>query len=225
MIPPKGLGPETAFTGAFAIAWNSFVAIWTVGAFSSGGILFALFSLPFWFAGAQLGQNAVVGALKRERFAIGPNDFRLGQELALFDTMGTLASFGEGGALNEKVVEGSTKDLRGAKVATTMVVNDSPQTAIEVLEGVNKWRFGEGLDLSEQLWIVSEINAFLESTGKDLDYLSFPINEGGALSLQGSDAYYTSSALNPLLFMEDSSFGMKDEVDEGSEGGADGGID
>jgi len=87
------------------------------------------------------------------------------------------------------------------------------------------WRFGEGLELSEQLWIVSEINAFLESTGKDLDYQSFPINEGGALSLQGLDTYYTSSALTPLLFMEESSFGMKDEVDEGSEGGADGGND
>lgn len=216
-IPAKGLGMDTAFTGAFAIAWNSFVAIWTVGALSSGGILFALFSLPFWLAGAQLGKQAVVGALMRERFAIGPNKFRLGQELALLDGSGTRASFGEGSALNEKVAEGSTSDLRGAKVATTMVVNDSPQTAIEVLEGVNKYRFGEGLELSEQLWIVSEINSFLEeSRGSKLDVGSFPVNEGGPLGLVESDAFYASGALTPLLFMDGTY--LKNEDENSSEG-------
>ena len=44
------------YSGAFAIAWNAFVGFWTVGAFTGGGILFALFSLPFWAAGAMLGK-------------------------------------------------------------------------------------------------------------------------------------------------------------------------
>jgi hypothetical protein len=37
--------------GAFAVVWNGFVAFWTVSALASGGVLFALFSAPFWFAG------------------------------------------------------------------------------------------------------------------------------------------------------------------------------
>ena len=45
-------------TGAFAIAWNAFVAFWTVSALAGGGVLFALFSLPFWAAGAQLVKQA-----------------------------------------------------------------------------------------------------------------------------------------------------------------------
>lgn len=31
-------------------------------------------------------------------------------------------------------------DLTGARVVTTMIVNGSPQTAIEVVEGVRKFR-------------------------------------------------------------------------------------
>ena len=42
---------ESLFTGAFAVAWNAFVAVWTVGALAGGGVLMALFSLPFWAAG------------------------------------------------------------------------------------------------------------------------------------------------------------------------------
>ena len=29
---------DTAFTGAFAVAWNSFVAVWTVSALASGEV-------------------------------------------------------------------------------------------------------------------------------------------------------------------------------------------
>lgn len=45
-------------TGAFAIAWNSFVAFWTISAVAGGGLLFGLFSLPFWAAGYQLAKQA-----------------------------------------------------------------------------------------------------------------------------------------------------------------------
>ena len=46
--------PRLLAAGAFAVAWNAFVAFWTVSAIASGGVLIALFSLPFWFAGALL---------------------------------------------------------------------------------------------------------------------------------------------------------------------------
>lgn len=46
-------------TGAFAIAWNSFVAFWTISAVAGGGLLFGLFSLPFWAAGWQLAKQAI----------------------------------------------------------------------------------------------------------------------------------------------------------------------
>lgn len=48
-------------------------------AIASGGILFALFSAPFWFAGYQLAGQALGGALTHERFAIGRKRWRLAQ--------------------------------------------------------------------------------------------------------------------------------------------------
>jgi hypothetical protein len=51
----------------------------TFSAIASGGILFALFSAPFWFAGYQLAGQAFAGALMHERFAIGRNKWRIAQ--------------------------------------------------------------------------------------------------------------------------------------------------
>ncbi|MEH1943500.1 MAG: serine/threonine-protein kinase [Nostoc sp.] len=54
IIPPSGFHPSIVFTGLFAIAWNSFILVWTLGALSApfpANIPFALFSLPFWSAG------------------------------------------------------------------------------------------------------------------------------------------------------------------------------
>ena len=37
VIPPAGITTSSAATGGFAVAWNAFVAFWTVSALSGGG--------------------------------------------------------------------------------------------------------------------------------------------------------------------------------------------
>jgi hypothetical protein len=57
IIPPSGFHPSIVLTGLFAIAWNSFILFWTIGALSApfpANIPFALFSLPFWAAGCSM---------------------------------------------------------------------------------------------------------------------------------------------------------------------------
>lgn len=107
-----------------------------MSAIASGGILFALFSAPFWFAGYQLAGQAFAGALTHERFAIGRNKWRISQELAVLKDGS--AKFSGGG--KAKQLEGQTEDLTGARLVTTMIVNGVPRTAIEVVEGVRKFR-------------------------------------------------------------------------------------
>lgn len=54
IIPPAGFHPSIIFTGLFAIAWNSFILLWTISIVLASfpvNIPFALFSLPFWGAG------------------------------------------------------------------------------------------------------------------------------------------------------------------------------
>eukprot|EP00879_Flechtneria_rotunda_P010283 GHRR01010750.1.p1 GENE.GHRR01010750.1~~GHRR01010750.1.p1 ORF type:complete len:629 (+),score=211.09 GHRR01010750.1:70-1956(+) len=163
-IPPQGLSSSNIGTGLFALAWNAFVAFWTVSAIASGGILFALFSAPFWFAGVQLASQAFGGALMKERFALGRNRWRLSQELAVLK--GGKARFSDDYSRNSNArqQEGDVSDLTGTRVITTMIVNGVPRTAIEVVEGVRKFRFGEALDPSEQEWLVWEINQRIAGT-------------------------------------------------------------
>ncbi|MGM3305938.1 serine/threonine protein kinase [Anabaena sp. WFMT] len=56
-IPPVGFQSSMMFLGFFAVAWNSFILIWTIGALSApfpANIPFALFSLPFWGVGFSM---------------------------------------------------------------------------------------------------------------------------------------------------------------------------
>lgn len=112
---------------------------WTFSALASGGILFALFSAPFWFAGWQLAGQAFGGALTQERFAVGRSKFRLAQELAVLKG-GTARFLGQG----SRSSEGDADDLAGARVVTTVIVNGVPRTAIELVAGVNKYRCARG---------------------------------------------------------------------------------
>jgi serine/threonine protein kinase len=162
-IPPAGIGGTDMATGAFAIAWNAFVAIWTVGAFTGGGILFALFSLPFWFAGFQIAKQAVGRSFIRERLEIGPNRWRLKQEIAVIKADSTADWDGGSG----KVAEGQTRDLVSAEAQVYAVVNDVPQYHVVLKEGVNEYVFGEGLKDVEQEWLVAVIESHLNKVLDD----------------------------------------------------------
>lgn len=58
LLPSKGFSPEIISLSLFAIAWNSFLVFWLASAFISApmgmNLFFALFSLPFWGAGASM---------------------------------------------------------------------------------------------------------------------------------------------------------------------------
>jgi len=55
LLPPKGFSPDIVGLTLFAIAWNSFIVMWTTSAVFLAplgiNLFFALFSLPFWGAG------------------------------------------------------------------------------------------------------------------------------------------------------------------------------
>jgi hypothetical protein len=171
-IPAKGLTGSTLATGSFAVVWNAFVAVWTAGAIASGGILFALFSLPFWFAGGQLVTQTLLPALLRENLELGRNRFRLSRDLAVLKD--GVANFVSGGKTAEPIV-GLMSDLRAARVVTVMIVNGEPKTAIELVEGVDVHRFGEGLTTVEQQWLVQEINARVaDVAGGQVDMEALP---------------------------------------------------
>jgi hypothetical protein len=75
------------------------------------------------------------------------------QELAVFKD--GAAKFQGSDSSSSKQVEGNTSDLTGARLVTTMIVNGVPRTAIEVVEGVRKFRYcPHATDMSSCCWLV-----------------------------------------------------------------------
>lgn len=161
-IPPAKLGSEQAYTGAFAVAWNAFVAVWTISALAGGGIVFALFSLPFWAAGVSLGKTALAGSLIKEDLDIGQQKWQMSQHLP-FVRAGAPRWTGGG-----KEISGRTRDLQGACMVTSGYVNGVQQTYVQLTEGVRQHILGEGLSRTEQIWLTAAINEHLKRLGIDV---------------------------------------------------------
>ncbi|MBF2059339.1 hypothetical protein [Fischerella thermalis] len=61
-IPPVGFHPLFGMGSLFAIAWNSFILLWTVGVMLTpfpSNIPLALISLPFWGASFLMGNTVL----------------------------------------------------------------------------------------------------------------------------------------------------------------------
>ncbi|MCC5644973.1 serine/threonine protein kinase [Nostoc sp. CHAB 5824] len=85
IIPPSGFHPSIVFTGLFAIAWNSFILLWTISALSiitfPGNIPFALFSLPFWGAGFLMVYKFIFNLFGRICLRLNAEQIALSREL------------------------------------------------------------------------------------------------------------------------------------------------
>lgn len=181
-IPPSGFSSDSVATGAFAIAWNSFVVFWTVSAVAGGGLLFGLFSLPFWAAGYQLAKQAFGRQFIRERLVLNLNSWKVEQQMAFLRKGG--AEWSDHGR-QTKEVSGRTVDLQGAKIEVPMIVNGQPQYQLVLEEGINRHVFGEGLNPREQEWLAELINEHLDE------------NRGRTRELGGFVAGGTERALPP----------------------------
>ncbi|MBW4560339.1 MAG: serine/threonine protein kinase [Mojavia pulchra JT2-VF2] len=84
IVPPVGFHPSIVFTGLFAIAWNSFILFWTIGALSAPfpiNLPFALFSLPFWGAGCFMMYNFLFSVWGRIRLRLDQRQIALTYEI------------------------------------------------------------------------------------------------------------------------------------------------
>ncbi|MEH2348231.1 MAG: serine/threonine-protein kinase [Nostoc sp.] len=84
IIPPPGFNSSILFTGVFAIAWNSFILVWTIGALSApfpANIPFALFSLPFWGAGCLMVYKFIFSLFGRICLRLNAEQIALSREL------------------------------------------------------------------------------------------------------------------------------------------------
>ncbi|AFZ58091.1 serine/threonine protein kinase [Anabaena cylindrica PCC 7122] len=83
-IPAVGFQSSMMFLGFFAVAWNSFILIWTIGALSApfpANIPFALFSLPFWGVGFSMIYGILYGLFGSIKLRIDHQQIFLNHQL------------------------------------------------------------------------------------------------------------------------------------------------
>lgn len=187
-IPPGKFDAAAVSVGGFALAWNAFVAFWyvfvplcayyfctthvltprfacarlprTLSALAGGGIVMALFSTPFWFAGWSLAKTSVSRQFMSEDIYLDKVSWRVTKRLALFK--GGKPDFDDSESATKRQV-GFIDDLAPAQLKVNGFVNDVPQTSICIPVGAETLVVGEGLTEVEQVWLVGKINAWLSS--------------------------------------------------------------
>jgi len=159
-IPPGKFDAAAVSVGGFALAWNAFVAFWTLSALAGGGIVMALFSTPFWFAGWSLAKTSVSRQFMSEEIYLDKVSWRVTKRLALFK--GGKPDFDDSESATKRQV-GFIDDLAPAQLKVNGFVNDVPQTSICIPVGAETLVVGEGLKEVEQVWLVGKINAWLSS--------------------------------------------------------------
>ena len=148
VVPPQGLTMASAGTGAFAVAWNGFVAFWTASALAAGGgLLMAAFSIPFWLAGSSVAKTALQEVFEASRLEIDGYAYSL-------DITAT--------GLVSNRTEGSLEDVQGARLVVESTTNDEPNMCLELEVGAAPVRFGRGLKPIELEYVAAEINAFID---------------------------------------------------------------
>ncbi len=83
-IPPLGFNSNMLKLCFFAIAWNSFILLWTSSLFfTASGINFfmVLFSLPFWYQGIYMLWQVLFGLFGRVRLSLDPQQITLTYEI------------------------------------------------------------------------------------------------------------------------------------------------
>ena len=148
VVPPRGLTPGATYITGFAVAWNAFTALWTASAVAAGGgLFFAAFSIPFWFAGKEVASAAFNEIFEASRLEI---------DAFKFDFTRTATGLVSDGR------DGDVRDVSGCRMVVESVNNGEPMMCLELEVGAEPVRFGRGLQRVELEYVCGEVNSFLD---------------------------------------------------------------
>ncbi|MBD2364974.1 serine/threonine protein kinase [Anabaena minutissima FACHB-250] len=159
LIPPLGFQPSMVFTGLFAIAWNSFILFWTIGALSAPfpiNLPFALFSLPFWGAGGFMVYIFLFTLFGNIQLRLNSKQINLTYELFGFKFHRPRPSPRESITKLVYIPKHLTRDSSGDKTQV------SPQ--LEIWAGVQKYQLGDTTVIESEAeleWLANELSDWL----------------------------------------------------------------
>ncbi|MEH2193867.1 MAG: serine/threonine-protein kinase [Nostoc sp.] len=160
IIPPPGLNSSILFTGVFAIAWNSFILFWTIGALSAPfpvNIPFALFSLPFWGAGCLMVYKFIFSLFGRICLRLNAEQIALSRELFSWKFERPRPSPRKSVNKLVYIPKYFTKDPEGNRVAVS--------AQLYICSGVQKYQIsGNDIGIKSEVeleWLAKELSEWL----------------------------------------------------------------
>lgn len=159
IMPPKGFSIEIVGLGLFAIAWNSFLVLWTGGAVFMApfpvNLVFGLFSLPFWGVGIGMIGLIVAGLYQQVRLKLDAQQIRLSYEMW-------------GKKYHQRI--GATQEIFRLQCTPRFYRRDSEGDRVEVKPQLNIWvgtqkyELGANGLLSEPEidWLAQELSDWLD---------------------------------------------------------------
>ncbi|MEH2364111.1 serine/threonine protein kinase [Nostoc sp.] len=167
IVPPTGfIDASILFTGLFAIVWNSFILIWTIGALSApfpANIPFAMFSLPFWGAGFVMVYKILFHLFGRICLRLNPKQITLSWELFAWKFYRPRTSLRKSITKLVYIPKHLTKDSEGTRIAVP--------AQLDIWVGVKKYQLGGiggAIESEAELeWVAHELS----------DWLGLPIHQ------------------------------------------------
>lgn len=160
IVPPTGFDASIVFTGLFAIAWNSFILFWTIGALSAPfpvNIPFAMFSLPFWGAGFVMVYKILFHLFGRICLRLNPKQISLTWKLFAWKFYRPRTSPRQSVTKLVYIPKHFTKDSEGTRIAVP--------AQLDIWVGVKKYQLGgiSGAIKSEAEleWVADELSDWL----------------------------------------------------------------
>ncbi|MEH2289945.1 serine/threonine protein kinase [Nostoc sp.] len=160
IVPPDGFDPSVVLTGVFAIAWNSFILIWTIVALSApfpANIPFALFSLPFWSAGLLMVYKFFFNLFGCICLRLNSKEIALTWELFAWKSYRTRASPRQSVTKLVYIPKHFTKDSEGSRIAVP--------AQLDIWVGVKKYHLGGSGGVikseAELEWLAQELSDWL----------------------------------------------------------------
>jgi serine/threonine protein kinase len=144
--------------GGFAIAWNSFLVMWTGFALAIPfpiNIGFSLFSLPFWIVGLSMAGGVIFGLWGRVRLRL--NEQQIRQDFELF------------GFKRSVTPPSQRQDITKLEITKAFFKKDSDGDRIEIKPKLLIWAgtrkygcFGNGIVTQPELeWLAQELSSWL----------------------------------------------------------------
>jgi serine/threonine protein kinase len=162
MLPPAASTATgkagLVFMGIFAIAWNSFILVWTGGVLMAPfpiNLMFSLFSLPFWTVGLGMAGGVLFGLWGRVRLTLNAQQIR--QDCEMFGFKRSIPP------------PSLRQDISKLEITKAYFKKDSDGDRIEVKPqlliwaGTRKYGFFGGTMLSqaELEWLAQELSSWL----------------------------------------------------------------